>query len=184
MSFNPEFVYEKKECRSADDLKFFFVSEGHEDVIKAIQYAFVEEFEGREIINLGFGDYDIDNDTVSDSITTNNNDGRKVFNTVLSTIPVFFEYFPDKMIIVQGSDSHPGFKELCNQSCAKNCGINCRKFNQRIRIYRNYVELHWDTLNNEYQFFGGFEDDSGKAMKEFYVKGSDYTSVLVIKRKW
>jgi len=151
-------------------------------VIKAIQYAFVEEYEGREVINLGFGDYDIDNDIVSDNVTTNNNDGRKVFNTVLTTIPTFFEHYPDKMIIVQGSDSHPGFKAICNQTCPKHCGDNCRKFSQRIRIYRNYVELHWDSLNDDYQFFGGLEHENGVAIKENHVKGKDYTSVLLIKR--
>ncbi|MDF2382703.1 hypothetical protein JMG10_14575 [Nostoc ellipsosporum NOK] len=182
MSFEVEFIYEKREFKSANDLKFFFVSEGYEDVIKAIQYAFVDVVENREVINLGFGDYDMDTDTVSDSVTTNNNDGRKVFNTVLSTIPIFFKYYPDKMIVVQGSDSDEDFRERCNQNCEKKCGEGCRKFNQRIRIYRTYVELHWDVLNKEYQFFGGFVSENGVAVKEPYVKGRNYTSVLLIKR--
>jgi len=36
--------------------------------------------------------------------------------------------------------------------------------------------------DSEYQFFGGFEDENGKAVKEDYVKGREYTSVLVVKR--
>ncbi|MEO7922259.1 MAG: hypothetical protein ABIR30_01135 [Chitinophagaceae bacterium] len=182
MSFDPNNIYESREFKSDRDLKFFFVSSGQQDLIKAIQYAYVEEYEGHEVFNLGFGDYDINNDTVDDASTTNNTDSRKVFNTVLITIPAFFEYNPEKMLIVQGSDSRPGFKEKCNETCKKKCGENCRKFNQRIRIYRSFVELHFDELNADYQFFGGFKDENENSIKEEYIKGKDYTSVLLIKR--
>ena len=182
MSFDPNNIYESRELRSPHDLKFFFISSGEQDVIKAIQYAYVEIYEGREVFNLGFGDYDINNDTVDDAATTNNTDSRKVFNTVLTTIPLFFEYYPGKMLMVQGSDSRPGFKEKCNETCKRKCGQNCRKFNQRIRIYRTYVELNYDVLNADYQFFGGYQDENGNSIKEEYVKGKDYTSVLLFKR--
>lgn len=181
MGFDPENIYESKEFKSHHDLKFFFVSSGHHDVIKAIQYAHVEHFEGREVFNLGFGDYDINNDSVDDVSTTNNMDSRRVFNSVLATIPLFFKHYPEGMLIVQGSDSRPSFSEECRRSCKRNCAENCRKFNQRIRIYKSYIDLHLSALNDDYQFFGGF-NENGNPVKEEYMKGKDYTSVLLIKR--
>lgn len=171
MSFDLNYIYEIRELKSEHDLKFFFVSEGNQDVIKAIQYSFVEHYQIWEVFNLGFGDYDIDNDTVDDTSTTNNDDSRRVFNTVLKTILSFFEHYPEKMLIVQGSDSRPEFKERCNSTCKRKCGENCRKFNQRIRIYRNYVNLHFKELNADYQFFGGFQDQEGNSVKEEYIRG-------------
>ncbi len=118
-----------------------------------------------------------------DNINTDNGDARKVFNTVLNTIPSFFEKYPREILIIQGSDSRPGFKENCRKKCKKTCSEdNCMKFNQRIRIYKSFVDSRFESLNADYQFFGGYRDEEGKTYKEDYVPGRDYYSVLVIKR--
>jgi hypothetical protein len=83
---------------------FFFISKGEKDIIKAIQFSFVQELNGRKIYNLGFGDYDLENDKIIDDINTNNGDAYKVLNTALSTIPIFFENFGSEILMVQGSD--------------------------------------------------------------------------------
>lgn len=58
-----------------------------------------------------------------------------------------------------------------------------QKANQRIRIYRNYVDKNLEFLKTEYQFFGGYIDFFGNDYEEEYVKGKDYISASVIKRK-
>jgi hypothetical protein len=65
---------------------------------------YVLDFRGRRVYNLGFGDYDLDTDSISDDLTTNNGDPYKVFHTVLHTIPQFFETYSDAMMMVLGSD--------------------------------------------------------------------------------
>ncbi len=65
----------------------------------------------KRIFNLGFGDYDINEDKIDDSANTGNGDVYKVLNTVLTTIPKFFDTFHDAMLMVQGSDSKTEFTE-------------------------------------------------------------------------
>ena len=65
---------------------------------------YVLDFRGQRVYNLGFGDYDLDTDSISDDLTTNNGDPYKVFHTVLHTIPQFFETYSDAMMMVLGSD--------------------------------------------------------------------------------
>ncbi len=169
---------------SAGGLNFYFVSEGKSNVIKVVNYGFVTNIRGEDIYNLGFGDFDLSAGRLIDNVVTENGDAIKVFNTVLSTVPLFFERFPDDKLIVKGSDSRDGFENDCRPTCRKKCGPDqCRKANQRIRIYRNYVDRNLESLNIDYQFFGGYIDSRGNDCEEEYVKGADYISVSVIKRK-
>ncbi len=151
---NSENIYEVQPDDTLEGLNFLFVSEGKSDVIKVVNYAFVERVNEIDTYNLGFGDVDSTTNHVTDSVATENGDARKVFNTVLSTVPLFFEKYPDCKLLVKGSDSRKEFKDECRERCQKNCAAQqCRKFNQRIRIYRNFVEINLDGLNTEYQFF-------------------------------
>jgi hypothetical protein len=176
-------VYEIEEQKSERDIKFFFVSKGREDIIKAIQYSFVQELSGRNVYNLGFGDYDLEADTIIDNADTNNGDVYKVFNTVLSTIPIFFESRADEILMVLGSDGRPQFIEDCRQTCTKKCGNECKNFNRRINIYRNYVDKNYAQLAIDYQFFGGFVNELSQTILEDYICGKKYDVVLLSKRK-
>ncbi|ANH81714.1 hypothetical protein A8C56_12625 [Niabella ginsenosidivorans] len=102
-------IYELQHDKSARDLKFFFISKGQQDVVKVIQYAFVQKLNGRNVYNLGFGDYDLDNDAILHHV-----------NTILSTIPVFFKNFGGSILMVQGNDGRPEFVEHCKSTCRKN----------------------------------------------------------------
>lgn len=176
-------VYEIEEQKSEGDIKFFFVSKGREDVIKAIHYSFVQELNGKNVYNLGFGDYDLEADTIIDNANTNNGDVYKVFNTVLSTIPIFFENRKDDMLMVLGSDGRPQFIENCRQTCTKKCDAECRNFNRRINIYRNYVDKNYTQLDLDYQFVGGFVDEFSQTILEDYICEKKYDVVLVFRRK-
>lgn len=148
----PELIstYPIEICHLPDGLRIYFPSYGIHKAVKVVEFTSVGRYKDTEVFNLGFGDYDGKNDIVNDRIISNNGDSRKVLNTVLSTIPVFFKHHEDKMLMVRGSDSRPSFKDECNRTCSKKCGEKCRKFNQRIRIYRNYIDLNFLQLNNEY----------------------------------
>jgi hypothetical protein len=176
-------AYELKEERFETGIQYFFISQGWQDVIKVIQYSFLENLNGRDIFNLGFGDYDIGNDRIIDNINTNNGDPFKVFNTVLSTIPSFFQVYDEGMLMVQGSDGRPEFIENCRLTCPRICGDNCRNFNRRINLYRRYIDKNYATLAIDYQFFGGNEGADGTIILENYAPGVQYDSVFLIRNQ-
>lgn len=175
-------LYEVVEEKSDTGLKFFFISKGKLDIIKVIHYSFVQQLNGKNIYNLGFGDYDFVSDTIVDDTNTNNGDTYKVFNTVLSTIPVFFENFGNEILIVQGSDGNPGFIEKCRRICEKNCIQECKNYNRRIKIYCSYVDRHYDRLSIDYQFLGGIINELQQTEVEFYERYKKYHSVLLFKK--
>src|SRR5215217_2387944 len=123
--------------------EFTFTSNGQKMIIKAIQYTYIQQFEDRNVYNLGFGDLDFEVNEIIDEAKSNNGDAYKVFRTVLSTIPKFFEIFPDAIIMVQGSDSGSNFAEKCKKTCVRDCAVKCRRANQRISVYRNFVEKNF-----------------------------------------
>lgn len=176
-----ENVYELKEDISANGLTFFFVSKGKQDIIKVIQYSYVHELNGHQIYNLGFGDYHLDRDEIVDDINTNNGDVYKVFNTVLSTIPIFFKHFRNKTLMVQASDSRPDFLLKCQLTCKKKCQIECKNQNRRINIYRAYVNKNFNLLRTEYQFLGGIKNEEQQIVLEEYVTYKKYDAVFLFK---
>lgn len=75
--------YTLEERRSLDGIRFHFESNGKKRVRKAVEYAIVMQFDGRNVYNLGFGDYNSDADGFFDSICTNNGDVYTVLNSIL-----------------------------------------------------------------------------------------------------
>lgn len=138
---------------------------------------------GKKLYNLGFGDYDVETDMVSDDSNSNNGDHYKVFNTVLSTIPNFFYHNPMSMLMVQGSDSKPGFKDHCRLTYKKKCqGGKCRNSDRRIRIYRRYVDQNYNTLIGDYIFYGAINVDNHIVL-EYYEMGKHYNAVFLLKKE-
>jgi hypothetical protein len=174
--------YNVEEIKLAAGYKFMFSSIGQKIIVKAVQYTYIHRFEDRNVYNLGFGDYDPSSLYVTDQTTSNNGDQYKVFRTVLSTVPIFFEYFPYAIISVQGSDSGTQFAENCKKTCMRNCMSACRKANQRIGLYRNYVEKHYDGLTLYYWFLGGFINVNENIVTERYIPGRRYDVILLFKK--
>jgi hypothetical protein len=164
-------------------VRYLFLSEGNEAIIKIVDYQYVQEFENQCIYNLAFGNYDVENDKVVDDENSNNGDVYAVFNTVLSTIPNFFQLSSNDKIIIQGSDSTLEFFQKCKKNCSKNwCKGKCRKFNQRLRIYRSYIDKNYNELVKEYNFYGGYIEDFGNTYLENYTKDKAYINVVVEKK--
>lgn len=173
--------YDTKKIYTEDAVQFIFVSKGKIDIVKAIQYHYVQEFLGRRLYNLGFGDYNFSTGEISDDINSNNGDMYLVFYTVLGTIVNFFETLPEAMLMVRGSDSSAEFEPGCRKNCKRNCTDKCEKLNRRIRIYRDYVNKNFDLLNEDYIFYGGLDVDGQEGIED-YVPARDYKAVFLRKR--
>jgi len=175
-------IYDCQESEKTDDgIKYFFLSEGKEEVLKAVHYMYSNKLNDTRVYNLGFGDYTIDDDKFDDKVNTANGDVYKVLNTVLFTIPRFFEKFPDSCLAVQGSDSNPDFYVNCKPTCTKGCIDICKKQDGRINAYNNFVNKNYDKLSKEYIFYGGIKTNEGVAVEEF-VKRKKYDAILVVKK--
>ncbi|GAA3940625.1 hypothetical protein GO495_09730 [Chitinophaga oryziterrae] len=163
-------------------INFYFESVGKDNFTKAIKYALLSlKLEGRFVYNLGFGDYDDEKETLSDTVINNNGDVYKVFNTVLTTVPLFFEKNPDAILWVEGSDNDPAYLNACKLSCKKKCTDKCRNEGRRIALYCRFVDRNYSTLSKEYIFEGGFEYE-GEILIEAYEIGKAYSMILVYKR--
>ncbi len=168
-----------------ETLRYFFNSDGHENIPKVIEYQYIQPYKKHFIYNLAFGNYDIEKDELLDDVVSNNGDATKVFNTVLSSIPTFFENDTSKMLMVQGSDSTQDFYEACYDKCIKKCERDkCRKFKQRLRIYTNYINANYDELINEYEFYGGVEMSNGQiSLIEYKIVDKDnYIGIFITKK--
>lgn len=141
---------------------------------------FSDHMKDRMVFNLAFGDYQFDENIIDDMVNTANGDVYKVLNTVLSTIPAFFNKFPKSVIIVQGSDSTEDFYDNCRPTCKKSCVDSCKNQHRRINAYSSYVNKNYDQLAEAYRFFGGTKTHKGVAVEDF-IREKKYDAVLVIK---
>lgn len=179
-----------KPVREENKIKYLFESINQytsSQTVKAIEYSNLDATHNSLLIfNLGFGDYDIKTNSFDDSSLTANGDTYKIFNTVLSTVPAFFETFPDSALFISGSDSTDEFEKKCKQNCTRNNCINsCKKRGQRIKTYCNYVNKHYDSLVQEYHILGGVitnKDTNHTSLIEF-KKGEIYDALLIYKKK-
>lgn len=172
-----EKAYHTDEQLHNNRLRYYFESFGKLTIAKVVEYAYVLNWSGRQVFNLGFGDYDAAKNTILDDTESNNNDAYAVFNTVLYTIPAFFQKYPKAVLFVQGSDSTEEFVEKCKRSCKRNCADDvCKKKGRRIAAYTGYVNKNYEDLRNNYVFKGLLEIGT---TPEDYTVGSKYEAVLV-----
>ena len=178
-------TYEMTRKMTENGIDFLFMSEGKKDIVKIIRYSYVMDLQGKDVYNLGFGDYNYRTHSYSDGITTNNGDPYSVYHTVLATIPHFFQTYENAILMVQGSDSSQKFQENCRLSCYRKCSFDtCRKAHRRINIYRNYIDKHFESLIQEYTFLGSLTAFENQLLIEDYIKGKKYLIVLLKKRKF
>lgn len=182
--------YNVQEDSEEGKQRFFFEttssSTATDPLIKAIEYTLTSQsYQEKRVFNLGFGDYNREHSGIIDDQVTNNGDTYKVFNTVLHTIPNFFDKYGDCYLVVAGSDSRPDFAEKCRLKCVKMKCVDsqCIKQHQRIRNYCNYINKNFDKLNVEYEFEGGTVcEETQSTIVEPFVRGNNYHIILVKKR--
>ena len=140
-------IYNTEQTTEEIKTQYLFESVGEKTIIKAIEYTPIANMGGRTVYNLGFGDYDEALGTIVDDVNSNNGDIYIVFNTVLSTVPMFFAINEDVVIIVSGSDSHDEFINDCLPTCKKKCIEHCKNYQRRIKTYRYYVDKNFEELS-------------------------------------
>ena len=130
---------------------FEFVSEGKKGKIrKIIRYS---KYGQSGLFNLGFGDKIGETDKFDDKIVTNNGDGEKVLATVASTIPRFFDEYPEAVIYVRGSSP------------------------SRTRLYRMSISNALDEITKIYDVLGSFNGHW-----EHFQENRDYFAFLITKK--
>ena len=174
-------IYATEQTTENKKVQFLFESIGERTIIKAVEFAPIQKMSGRTIYNLGFGDFDEGLGTIIDDVNSNNGDMRIVFNTVLSTVPLFFDINPEAVIIVSGSDSHANFIKDCLPNCRKKCVDYCKNYHRRIKTYRYFVDKNFDFLSLDYLFFG--RNKSGANTFVQYIPYQEYDDILVYKKK-
>lgn len=80
--------------------RYDFFSKGPKGVIrKHIRFV----YEGGNLFNLGYGDWNDSTQRIDDLSRTNNQDRDKVFNTIAFAVLEFLKYFPGARVIAKGS---------------------------------------------------------------------------------
>ena len=174
-------IYNTEQTSEEIKIQYLFESVGIKTIIKAIEYTPVAVMGTRTVYNLGFGDFDDELGTIVDDINSNNGDIYIVFNTVLSTVPLFFANNADAVIIVSGSDSHDEFINDCLPTCKKKCEEHCKNYQRRIKTYRYYVDKNFDELSVDYIFFGRNKRKANTFVQ--YIPNHEYDDILVYKKK-
>jgi hypothetical protein len=123
---------------TTDKALYFFVSQGNQGtVVKAVTITKM----GRNLWNLGFGDWDLSNlRNIQDSVVTNNNDLVRVITTVATIAFDYLETFPKRRLRIKPVDEK---RE--------------RLYNHAFR--RNYAKFT-DKLDIKGSFEGKFESYS------------------------
>lgn len=137
------------EIEASETLRtFVFMSEGPKGQIKkVVRYT---EINLKDYYNLGFGDQDPLTGFVSDKIRTDNKDSQKVLATVVSTLYVFIQAYPNATVIASGSTEG------------------------RTRLYRMGITNNLEFIKQDFIILGltseGWED---------FRKGIEYGAFLV-----
>ncbi len=178
-------VYEVREIQSqfTDQVTFIFQSVGNRILYKVVSFDHVYDDKEISIYNFGFGDFVGGEDFILDNVESANGDTYKVFRTVLSVIPRFFEIRQGARVVVKGSDSSPEFEIECRKNCHRNCDL-CRKQHRRIRVYRRFVNSHFEELNQSFRFWGSRSITEGNQwLYSPYKVGEPYLAIFVDSRK-
>lgn len=133
-----------------EKLIFVFFSIGKKGVVtKVVVYELID---GNEF-NLAFGDYDLATRNISDTVVSDNGDGKKIFSTVIGTIELFFNERPFAEIVLKGSNE-----------------VRTRLYQRIIRDYgKEFESLYliegFEIQNNEFETI-----DFSKKYAQFRIK--------------
>lgn len=139
---------------SHDRLSYEFYSDGPKgEIKKVVQFTKLKKY-GDTIYNLGFGDYNDETSEVDDLTVSNNKDRDLVLQTVASTVPFFFEKYPDAQVAFNGSTE------------------------ARTRLYVMEISKRLGDLDQGFDI-QGLKDDGWESFR----KNGRYMAILVTRRK-
>ena len=140
---------------TSDYLVYEFTSVGPKGAIpKIIQFTPSED---ESIFNLGFGNKTYDGG-IDDQSRDNNNDRDKILATVVASLKVFFDMYPNKCVYFTGSSP------------------------ERTRLYRMAITLNLDELSIDFEIIGKLTENNTFRDVPF-EKGIDYFGFLVRSKK-
>ncbi len=132
---------------SNNGLIFSFESVSREKIIKKVV---VYEPLVDELYHMGFGDL-VEDNTIDYRIKSANKDMNKVLSTVVQTMFLFFEKYPDKKVVFTGSNE------------------------VRTRLYRSIISKFVEEIEL-YFSVEGFKNDG---TQEAFRKNEDYYAFLI-----
>lgn len=129
-------------------MAFEFLSEGkHGRIIKVIQF---QAMNIENLYNLAFGDKNMDTGELNDKVVTDNGDSEKVLATVVASLYVFADRYPDIWVYATGSSS------------------------ARTRLYRMGINKYYDIATADFDIMGLYQNEW-----EWYEYGKDYQAFAV-----
>ncbi len=128
---------------------YSFISVGRRGLIlKVVRFDEIEP----DVFNLGFGDFDFEKQTLSDSIVSDNGDMEKILATVVSILSDFLQNNPKFSVFIVGSTS------------------------SRTRLYQIAINRYYEDFKVYFEIFG-FQNSEF----EVFQKNVNYESFLVRK---
>jgi len=135
---------------SDDLLVYEFFSEGPKGRIKkGVFYTRI----GKDLYNLGFGDWPDASDELDDSSRSNNEDRDKVLATVASTAIVFTNRFPTAHIFMEGSTA------------------------ARTRLYQMGIGFNLQEISEDFEVQGFTGEEWGT-----FRRGRNYSAFLISRK--
>ena len=131
---------------SADGLSFEFDSVGPAGIFrKIVVYSQIPD--AVDVYNLGFGDLN-EQGFIDDTVVTNNGDRNTVLATVVSTVFVFLDTFPNRRVFFKGST------DVRTQLYQRIIRTN-QKTVDDLFVFRGFVEQHWESFQDgaDYEAF-------------------------------
>ena len=137
---------------SPDATNYTFVSTGPKGNFNVgVAFTFIQS---PNFFNLGFGVLNEQGET-DDIIILDNGDRNKILATVAGFVKIFFESYPDALVLFSGSTI------------------------ARTRLYRRAICLNYDELQKDFIIFGVISYDDGAY--EIFDSSKEYEAFLVIK---
>jgi len=128
---------------------YSFISVGRRGLIlKVVRFDEIES----DIFNLGFGDFDFERQTLSDSIVSDNGDIEKILATVVLILNDFLQNNPKFSVFIVGSTL------------------------SRTRLYQIAINRYYEDFKVYFEIFGFKNSDF-----EIFQKNVNYESFLVRK---
>ncbi len=145
------YVYESDESF----LQYEFFSDGPKGKIKkVVVYSHIGERYGENYYNIGFGDWNEEEQRIDDLTTSNNKDRDKILATVAASALDFTDHFPKCKIYAEGSTL------------------------SRTRLYQIGIATNFEEISTLFEV-EGWKSDEGWVT---FSKGENYTAFLVTRR--
>jgi hypothetical protein len=137
-----------------DFLEYNFYSKGPKGAINKIVRFTKAKVSHHIYYNLGFGDWNEQENRIDDFIISNNQDAERVLATVAATVIDFCNHYPDALIYAEGSTL------------------------SRTRRYQMGINKYWEEIEPNFDVFGLIENEGFIPFKP----GKNYLA-FVVRRK-